>query len=157
VCVVPVVYVPALLTPPLPLLRSPSSTPPPPLPLLRSPSSESDHQSVVQRHCDQLMEFQGKMTEACQKFESLEEEHIAQMVTFMYNISQVGPSCGCVSSLGTEYVVQTVPLIATDPGNPQWTGRGGVLRSACSAGLTLCGETAEGLRGSQGNRHRKTQ
>jgi len=120
-------------------------------------SMKSDHQSVVRRHCDQLMEFQGKMTEACQKFESLEEEHIAQMVTFMYNISQVGPSCECVSSWGTEYVVQTEPLFATDPGNPQWTGGGGVLRSACSAGLTLCGETAEGLCGSQGNRHRKTQ
>jgi len=52
-------------------------------------SMKSDHQSVVRRHCDQLMEFQGKMTEACQKFESLEEEHIAQMVTFMYNISQI--------------------------------------------------------------------
>ncbi len=50
---------------------------------------EKDHQGAVQRHCDHLMEFQGKMHEASMKFESLEEEHLAQMVTFMIKISQV--------------------------------------------------------------------
>ncbi len=53
------------------------------------PFSETDHQGAVQRHCDHLMEFQGKMHEACMKFESLEEEHLAQMVTFMIKIAQV--------------------------------------------------------------------
>lgn len=49
----------------------------------------SSHQTAVQKHCDHLMEFQGKMVEASLKFESLEEEHLAQMVTFMIKISQV--------------------------------------------------------------------
>ena len=44
---------------------------------------------AVAKHCDQLMEFQGKMSEACLKFESLEEEHLAQMVTFMIKIARV--------------------------------------------------------------------
>ena len=52
---------------------------------------ETDHQGAVQRHCDHLMEFQGKMVEACRKFESMEEEHLAQMVTFMAKIAQVCP------------------------------------------------------------------
>ena len=39
------------------------------------------------------MEFQGKFVEAALKFESVEEEHLAQMVTFMIKMSQV---CVCV-------------------------------------------------------------
>ena len=54
-------------------------------------SLESDHKGAVQRHSDQLTEFQSKMVEACQKYESLEEEHIAQMVTFVIKLAQVGP------------------------------------------------------------------
>jgi len=49
---------------------------------------------VVKSHCASLMEFQGKMSEACKKFESLEEEHMAQMVTFMIKIARVSPSPG---------------------------------------------------------------
>ena len=45
----------------------------------------------MQRHSNQLTVFQSKMVEACQKFESLEEEHIAQMVTFVIKLAQVGP------------------------------------------------------------------
>lgn len=56
---------------------------------------ETDHQGAVQRHCNHLMEFQGKMHEACLKFESLEEEHLAQMVTFMIKTSQVCPLSLC--------------------------------------------------------------
>ena len=54
-----------------------------------SPPSESDHQQAVKRQCEQLMEFQGKMKEACVKFESLEEEHLAQMSTFMLKMARV--------------------------------------------------------------------
>jgi len=35
------------------------------------------------------MDFQGKMKEACQKFESIEEEHLAQMTTFVIKIAKV--------------------------------------------------------------------
>ncbi len=35
------------------------------------------------------MDFQLKMKEACQKFESLEEEHLAQMSTFVIKIAKV--------------------------------------------------------------------
>ena len=51
--------------------------------------AESDHQEVVKQHCGLLMEYQGKMSEASMKFESLEEEHLAQMVTFMIKIARV--------------------------------------------------------------------
>ena len=60
---------------------------PPSLPL--SLSTVGDHQQAVGKHCNQLMEFQGKMSEACTKFESIEEEHLAQMVTFMIKIARV--------------------------------------------------------------------
>ncbi len=56
-------------------------TPPPP-PL------ESDHQTATRRQCEQVMDFQLKMKEACQKFESLEEEHLAQMSTFVIKIAK---------------------------------------------------------------------
>ena len=52
-------------------------------------SLETDHQTAVRRQCEQLMEFQGKMKEACGKFESLEEEHLAQMSTFMLKLARV--------------------------------------------------------------------
>ena len=55
-------------------------------------SPENDHRSAVQRHSNQLTEFQSKMVEACQKYESLEEEHIAQMVTFVIKLAQVASS-----------------------------------------------------------------
>ena len=51
--------------------------------------AEADHQTAVRRQCEQLMEFQGKMKEACGKFESLEEEHLAQMSTFMLKLARV--------------------------------------------------------------------
>ena len=51
--------------------------------------AETDHQTAVRRQCEQLMEFQGKMKEACGKFESLEEEHLAQMSTFMLKLARV--------------------------------------------------------------------
>ena len=51
--------------------------------------AEADHQAAVRRQCEQLMEFQGKMKEACCKFESLEEEHLAQMSTFMLKLARV--------------------------------------------------------------------
>ena len=35
------------------------------------------------------MDFQAKMKEASQKFESLEEEHLAQMTNFMLKITKV--------------------------------------------------------------------
>ena len=41
------------------------------------------------------MEFQGKFSLASMKFESLEEEHTAQMVTFMIKIARVSV-CVCV-------------------------------------------------------------
>lgn len=50
---------------------------------------ESDHQAATKDQCERLMDFQGKMVEACQKFESLEEEHLAQMVTFMIKMAKV--------------------------------------------------------------------
>ena len=64
------------------------------LPSLSVPAHpvEEAHQGVVKNHCASLMEFQGKMSEACKKFESLEEEHVAQMVTFMIKIARVSPS-----------------------------------------------------------------
>ena len=49
----------------------------------------NDYKLSVEAHTKQLMEFQGKMVEACQKFESLEEEHLAQMITFIMKMSQV--------------------------------------------------------------------
>ena len=57
--------------------------------LYNSPSPESDHQTAVRRQCEHLMEFQGKMKEASAKFESLEEEHLAQMSTFMLKLARV--------------------------------------------------------------------
>ena len=42
------------------------------------------------------MEFQGKMHEACQKFESMEEEHLAQMITFIIKMNQVLCTFVCV-------------------------------------------------------------
>ena len=59
------------------------------LSLSLSLSLEKEHEDAVKKHCNHLMEFQGKMSEACMKFESLEEEHLAQMVTFMGKITQV--------------------------------------------------------------------
>ena len=34
-----------------------------------------------------MMEYQGKHKEACVKFESIEEEHLAQMVTFTIQLA----------------------------------------------------------------------
>lgn len=34
-----------------------------------------------------MMEYQGKHKEACAKFESIEEEHLAQMVTFTIQLA----------------------------------------------------------------------
>ena len=51
------------------------------------------------------MEFQGKMSEAAMKFESLEEEHMAQMVTFMIKLTQVMPVCH-----GLLYIVFCLPF-----------------------------------------------
>ena len=59
-------------------------------------SEEGDHQAATKDHCERLMDFQGKMVEASQKFESLEEEHLAQMVTFMIKMAKV--RCSFVSS-----------------------------------------------------------
>ena len=53
------------------------------------PFSEADHQAAVKRQCEHMMEFQGKMKEACMKFEALEEEHLAQMSTFMLKLARV--------------------------------------------------------------------
>ncbi|XP_064386367.1 F-BAR domain only protein 2-like [Halichondria panicea] len=49
---------------------------------------KSDHQTATRRQCEQVMDFQLKMKEACQKFESLEEEHLAQMSTFVIKIAK---------------------------------------------------------------------
>ena len=69
-------------------------------------TSESDHQSAVGKHCDQLMEFQGKMSEACVKFEHAEEEHMAQMVTFMIKIARVSFVANvCVYAIDDPYHV----------------------------------------------------
>ena len=51
----------------------------------------------MKKHFSQLSEFKEKMSTACIKFESLEEEHMTQMATFMMKIAQVGTSvCVCV-------------------------------------------------------------
>ena len=34
-----------------------------------------------------MMDYQGKHKEACTKFESIEEEHLAQMVTFTIQLA----------------------------------------------------------------------
>ena len=44
---------------------------------------------AVEVHTRQFMGFQGNMLEACQKFGSLEEEHLAQMITFVMKMSEV--------------------------------------------------------------------
>ena len=36
-----------------------------------------------------MMEYQGKHKEACAKFESIEEEHLAQMITFSIQLASV--------------------------------------------------------------------
>ena len=45
---------------------------------------------AVETHTRQFMGFQANMLEACQKFGSLEEEHLAQMITFVMKMSEVG-------------------------------------------------------------------
>ena len=36
-----------------------------------------------------MMEYQGKHKEACAKLESIEEEHLAQMITFSIQLASV--------------------------------------------------------------------
>ena len=36
-----------------------------------------------------MMEYQGKHKEACAKFESIEEEHLAQMITFTIQLASI--------------------------------------------------------------------
>ena len=45
---------------------------------------------AVEAHTRQFMGFQANMLEASQKFGSLEEEHLAQMITFVMKMSEVG-------------------------------------------------------------------
>ena len=45
---------------------------------------------AVEAHTRQFMSFQANMLEASQKFGSLEEEHLAQMITFVMKMSEVG-------------------------------------------------------------------
>jgi hypothetical protein len=47
-----------------------------------------DYKMTVEAHTKQFMGFQGNMLEACQKFGSLEEEHVAQMITFVMKMSE---------------------------------------------------------------------
>ena len=51
--------------------------------------AEEDYKMAVETHTRQLMGFQGNMLEACQKFEGIEEEHLAQMITFVMKMSEV--------------------------------------------------------------------
>ena len=56
---------------------------------------------AVKKHCDTLMEFQGKLLEACQKFESLEEEYLTRMTGFMGKMSDIQNSSH--SQMGVVY------------------------------------------------------
>jgi hypothetical protein len=47
-----------------------------------------DYKMAVETHTRQFMGFQANMLEACQKFGSLEEEHLAQMITFVMKMSE---------------------------------------------------------------------
>ena len=52
--------------------------------------SEVDYKMAVEAHTRQFMGFQANMLEASQKFGSLEQEHLAQMITFVMKMSEVG-------------------------------------------------------------------
>ena len=54
-----------------------------------TPLTEADHQVAVKKHCECLMEFQGKLSEACQKFEIVEEEYLHHMTGFMGKLSDI--------------------------------------------------------------------
>jgi hypothetical protein len=43
----------------------------------------SEHKDAVAQHCNKVMDVQGKMREAFQKFQSLEEDHISQLLLFV--------------------------------------------------------------------------
>eukprot|EP00731_Ephydatia_muelleri_P018986 Em0011g1026a len=64
-------------------------------------AAKTDHQMAVKKHCDTLMEFQGKLLEACQKFESLEEEYLTRMTGFMGKMSDIQNSSH--SQMGVVY------------------------------------------------------
>ena len=51
--------------------------------------TEQEYTSTVDNHVKLMMEYQGKHKEACAKFESIEEEHLAQMITFSIQLASV--------------------------------------------------------------------
>lgn len=48
---------------------------------------EQEYTTAVENHVNMMMEYQGKHKEACAKFESIEEEYLAQMVTFTIQLA----------------------------------------------------------------------
>ena len=50
-------------------------------------SIEQEYTTAVDNHVKQMMEYQGKHKEACTKFESIEEDHLSQMVTFTIQLA----------------------------------------------------------------------
>ena len=49
--------------------------------------TEQEYTTSVENHVNMMMEYQGKHKEACAKFESIEEEYLAQMVTFTIQLA----------------------------------------------------------------------
>ena len=49
--------------------------------------AEQEYTTAVENHVNMMMDYQGKHKEACAKFESIEEEYLAQMVTFTIQLA----------------------------------------------------------------------
>ncbi|XP_065903743.1 F-BAR domain only protein 2-like isoform X2 [Dysidea avara] len=49
--------------------------------------AKQEYTTAVENHVNMMMDYQGKHKEACAKFESIEEEYLAQMVTFTIQLA----------------------------------------------------------------------